>query len=34
MAIKFAMDEERKNLESEYVNYLYLGADGKLFKSF
>lgn len=30
VAIKFATENRHYSLENEYVNYLYLGADGKL----
>lgn len=29
VAIKFAIEENHQYLEQEYLNYLYLGADGK-----
>lgn len=32
VAIKFATEELFYSLEQEYVNYLYLGADGKNFE--
>lgn len=31
VAIKFASKEHHHALEKEFINYLYLGADGKIY---